>query len=153
MNDVIRSEVFTTIGNLKHNTSPFNRIVSLDVLLECASITIFSDEIAVIIGMENIYEFDDMVVVQLLHDGNFVIEEVNVSHVHIFDFNNLYRKRLPLTALFGSSINSAAESTSYKISIVKGVFSNAFFSSIFFTNRLLSVALFHIDGTIGINKL
>jgi hypothetical protein len=153
MNDVIRSEVFTTVSNLINNAPPFNRIVTLDVLLERASITIFCDEIAVIIGMENIYEFDDVIVMKLLHDGDFVIEEVNVSHVHIFYFNDLYRKRLPLRALFGSSINSAAESTTDEISIVKGVFSDAFLSSIFFTNRVLSVALLHIDGTIGVNKL
>ena len=151
MNDVIGSEIFTSVSNLINNASPFNRLVTLDVLFECASIAIFCDEIAVIIGMENIYEFDDVIVLQLLHDGYFVIEEVNVSHVHIFDFNDLNRKILPLTALFGSSINSAAESASNEISIVKGVFSNALLSSIFFTNRLLSVALLHIDGTIGVN--
>lgn len=44
-----------------NNASPLNRIIILDVLLEGASITIFCDEIAVIIGMENIDEFNDVI--------------------------------------------------------------------------------------------
>lgn len=153
MNYVIRGQIFTAIGYLINDASPFYRIIALDVFLERAPIAIFGDEIAMIISMQNIHKFDDMVVLQLLHDRYFVIEEINVGNVHIFNFNNLYRKRLPFTALFCSTINSTAESTSDKISIVKRVFSNSLLTSIFLTSRLLSVALLHINRTIGINKL
>lgn len=145
MNDIVRSQIFTAIRYLIDYASPLNRIIAFDVSFEGASITIFGDEIAVIIGVEDIDKFDDMIVLQPLHDGYFVIEQVNVSHVHIFHFDHFYRKRLALTAFFCPSINSAAEPTADKISVVEGVFSNAFLSSVFLTDLFLSVTLFHID--------
>lgn len=74
MNNTILREILTSFYYLVQDSTPFEGVILLGVLLKVATITIFCDEIAMVVGIVNIYEFDKVRMVKFLDDFYLVVE-------------------------------------------------------------------------------
>jgi hypothetical protein len=133
--------------------SPFEGIILLGVLLKVATIAIFCDEVAMIVGIVNIYKFDEVGMVKFLNDFYFVVEKVDVGHVHISDFDDFDGIPCALDVVADAFVNFAAISASDEIFEVEAVASHTFLPFVSGSDFFLSIAFFHVDGTISVCQM
>jgi hypothetical protein len=138
---------------LVQDSTPFKGIVLFSVLLKVATIAIFCDEITMIVGIMNIYEFDKIRVIEFLNDFYLVVKKVDVGHVHISDFDYFDCIPCAFDVVANPFVNFAAISTSDEIFEVEAVASHALLSFVPSCEPFFSIAFFHVDGTICVCQM
>lgn len=82
--------------------------------------------------------------IQFLHDVDLIIEQVDVSNVHFFEFNDLDSIPLLFDVILDPFVNLATVSTTNDITKIKTVPSDSLLSSVHGL-YLLSITLLHVN--------
>lgn len=150
--DVVAGEVLASLGDLIDDITPFHGLVILCVFLEIASLTVLSDDIAVIGSVLDVYEFDDVLVIEFLHDVDLIVEEVDVGDVHFFEFDDLDGVPLMLDVVLDALVDLAAVPAADEVIEVEAVAPDALLAGVHGL-YLLSIALLHVHRTVSIHQL
>jgi hypothetical protein len=111
MHDVFICQISTSLRQLAYNFAPFNTFLILSVAIKRASFTIFCDEVAMIGSIEDFYQFDDMWVLESLHDLYLTAEKIAVRHCHPSQTDSLHSEKIARRVLSNSLIDFAAVSS------------------------------------------
>lgn len=143
MHDVIIGKVLASLCDLIDDIAPIHRLMIPCIFLEIASLTVLSDDIAVIGGVLDINKFDDVLMVQFLHDVDLIIEQVDVGHVHFFEFDNLDGVPLMFEVIPDALVDLAAVTAAYEVTEVETVPPDSLLTSVHGL-YFLSIALLHV---------
>lgn len=124
----------------------------LCVFLEIASLTVLSDDIAMIGSVLDVYEFDDVLVIEFLHDVDLIVEEVDVGDVHFFEFDDLDGVPLMLEVVLDALVDLAAVPAADEVIEVEAVAPDALLAGVHGL-YLLSIALLHVHRAVSIHQL
>lgn len=141
--DVAVGEVLTSLGDLIDNIAPVHRLMMFCIFLEIASLTVLGDDIAVVGGVLDFYEFDYVLVVEFLHDVDLIVEEVDVGDVHFLEFNDLDGVPLIFEVVLYALVDLAAIPAADEVAKIETVAADALLASLHGL-YLLSIALLHV---------
>lgn len=113
MNNIFTDKVLATLRYLIKDAAPLYILFQLQVFFQITTLTELCNEIAMVLGIKNVNEFEDIGMLELSHDGNFVIEQVNVGNFHSLQFDYLDCKPSILIIILNTFVDFAFESTSY----------------------------------------
>lgn len=88
---------------------PFNICISLDAVLECATLAVVSDEVAVVLCIENIVKFDDVRMIQFLENVDLILQQLIISFVHARHFDDLDGISSLFVIVLAPAVNLTAE--------------------------------------------
>jgi hypothetical protein len=94
----------------------------------------------------HIDEFDEVGVVDVLHDLNFVVQHVHIGSVHLFEFDDFNCVPNRLYAIPDALVDLAAVSASDEVLHVETVASDTFLTFVLESRHLFAIAIIDIDG-------
>lgn len=110
-------------------------------------------------SIKHILKGYDIRVFESLMDFYFIVEEVDVGHVHILQFDDLDGETLIFVIIPNSTIDATAETAAYQVLQIEAVPADAFLSLEWELGRLevmmglLGVAGFDVKGAVGAAQL
>jgi hypothetical protein len=128
VNDVFFRQILTPLRKLICDDSPFDAVIILGIFFQISTLAILSDEVAVIGSVEDIFECDYMGVFEGLVDIYFVVEEVDISHVHVLQLDDLDGEALALVIVADAAVDTTAETASNEVLQVEAVPADALLS-------------------------
>jgi hypothetical protein len=102
----------------------------------------------VILGIVNIDEFYYILVVELLHNGYFIVEKIDICNIHTFQFDDFNSIPGIFVFIFDAFIDFTSKSTSDEVFEVEAVRSDPLFAFMFVLYFILFITLINVDGAI-----
>lgn len=128
MNNILADKVLASLRNLVNNATPFNILFMLYIFFEITTFTKLGDKVAMIFRIVNIHKFDYILMVHFLHDGDLIVEQVNVGNIHAFKFDDFDSIPYIFVIVFDSFVNFASESAADEMFEIEAVWSYPLFA-------------------------
>jgi hypothetical protein len=120
----------------------------LYVFFEITTFTKLGNEVAMILSIVNIHKFYYILMVHFLHYSDFIVEQIDVSDIHAFKFDDFDGIPYIFVIVFDSFVNFASESTADEMFEVEAVWSYPLFAFGFGLYFILFITLIDVDGAI-----
>jgi len=107
----------------------------------------------VVFAVVDVDEFDDIGVVEFTHDGDLVVEEIDVANVHSLQFDDLDGVPNGFVIVPDAFVDPASESAADEVLEVEAVGPHPFFALSFCEYFILFIALFDVNRAIGARQV
>jgi hypothetical protein len=128
MHDVVGSQIVAAQIYLVDDGAPLKLIFLFQIFLKIAALAVLHDEVAVVVGVEDVDELDDVGVVEFLDDGHLVVQEVDAAHAHLLEADDLDGIPGALIVVANALVDASAEARSYHMFEVEAISPDAFLS-------------------------
>jgi hypothetical protein len=120
----------------------------LYIFLEIATLTELGYQVAMILSIVNIHKFYNILMIHLLHDGDLIVEEIDISDIYAFNFDDFDSIPCIFVIVFDTFINLASKSTADEMFEVEAVWSYPLFAFRFGLYFILFITLIDVYGAI-----
>ena len=128
MDNIFLCQILATLRNLMGNSPPLKIFLLMRIFFKISSLTILSNEIAIMVAIEYLNEAYDVGMIKFLKNGDFCLEKLRCSNFHIFgfyDFNGIPNRTI---VIFDTFVYFSAKSTSNQVLEVETIPPDPLFS-------------------------